>query len=499
MGDFNPKINQFEKQTSENNIVERDLSWLHENLNNQPIYTPHYGDVTELNTERTIIDLVGKETIAFIVSDLMDLLETSVAVYEKNGDYAFGMFNSGWCQLMDSASRKLCNTDDNKIALSCGKWHCHDDCWNNSAKAAITSKKTTDIDCIGGIKLFAEPIFVNNQVVGTINIGYGNPPKETATLQKLAHDYNIDFELLKAKSYEYNPRPNFIIEIAKKRLLSVAKLIGEIITRKQAEQQLIDSKAKFEALFENSPLPTYLWKQENNELVLYNFNLASVRFTQKKISDIKGITLSQMYGDNQQIFDDFNQCFKQKTTIEREINYRFKTTGEKKYLNVKYTYVKPDFVMVITQDITDQKLAEQTLKKGNERYQKAQQLGKVGNWEYNIQTTEFWGSEQAKIIYGFNPNSEVFSVHEVESCITERERVHRALLDLIEENKPYNLEFDIITHNTQERKTITSIARLEHDENGNPLKVTGVIHDITDRKLAEQALKISEENYRSLF
>jgi len=81
-----------------------DLLWLHEseNLNHNETYTPFYGDVTELNTERTIIDLVGKETLSNIVSELMDLLETSVAIYEKNGDYAFGMFSSGWCQLMDN-------------------------------------------------------------------------------------------------------------------------------------------------------------------------------------------------------------------------------------------------------------------------------------------------------------------------------------------------------------------------------------------------------------
>ncbi len=147
-------------------------------------------------------------------------------------------------------------------------------------------------------------------------------------------------------------------------------------------------------------------------------------------------------------------------------------------------------------DIISNKLAEDALKRSEERYRKAQTLGKVGNWEYNIQTTHFWGSDEAKKIYGFALDSEHFTTEEVENCIPERERVHQALLDLIKKDADYNLEFDIITKNTNERKTIISIAQLERDINGKPLKITGVIQDITERKLAEERLRKSEEQYR---
>lgn len=153
-------------------------------------------------------------------------------------------------------------------------------------------------------------------------------------------------------------------------------------------------------------------------------------------------------------------------------------------------------LLVIHTDITDHKKLESVLSINEERYRKAQRLGKVGNWEYNIQTTTFWGSEEAKRIYGFDPGSKEFSTEDVEGCIPEKERVHQALVDLVEGGEAYNLEFDIIANDTGERKTIASVAELERDEHGEPLKVIGVIQDITIRKKAEELLKKSESRRR---
>lgn len=145
------------------------------------------------------------------------------------------------------------------------------------------------------------------------------------------------------------------------------------------------------------------------------------------------------------------------------------------------------------QDITERKKTEIELVINQERYRKAQQLGKVGNWEYNIETSMFWGSEEAKRIYGFDDHPEAFTTDQVESCIPERERVHQALEDLIGSDKPYDIIFDIITKDKGVRKTIHSIAELERSADGKPLKVTGVITDITDRTRAEKEIEKTKQ------
>ena len=153
-----------------------------------------------------------------------------------------------------------------------------------------------------------------------------------------------------------------------------------------------------------------------------------------------------------------------------------------------------------------QRRAEDALRISEQRYRIAEAIGHIGNWEYNLQTKKFWGSDEAKRIYGFDPKVLDFTIDEVENCIPEREGVHQALIDLIEADKPYNLEFEIHPKNSLTPRIISSVAELKRDEHGNPLLVTGVIQDITKRKQDEsarvgslRALLESQERYKALF
>ncbi len=326
---------------------------------------PDYGDLTVLNRNRTILDSVGKEMLDGIVTDYLTLLETSAAVYEKNGDYAVGIFSSEWCQFMDHSSRALCNSKDNRTALESGKWLCHESCWEDASKKSIQTNKAVDVECSGGLHIYAIPIRTNNEVIGSINFGYGGPPTNEDKLSEIAARYKVSKDKLKELAKGYETRPEFIIDIAKEKLDTSAKLIGNIVERNQLEEELLKSL---------------------------------------------------------------------------------------------------------------------------KRYKKAQEIGHVGNWEYNPVTTNFWASDESKRIYGFDLGLKNFTTDMVEGCIPERERVHQALVDLLEQNKKYDLVFDIITHDKGIRKTIHSIAEVERDTKGNPLKITGVINDITIQKKAENEL-----------
>ncbi len=229
------------------------IEWLLSPKNDEPSYKrPGYGDLSTLNKDGLILNSVGKEVLENIVSDYLSLLETSAAIYEKNGDYALGIFSSNWCSFLDDASRKLCKNCNNAEALNSGQWHCHESCWQDASLQAINKKCPVEIKCNGGLKIYAIPIMVDKKVIGAINFGHGDPPKDEETLKDISSKYKVSIAKLKTISRQYETRPAFIIDLAKERLDISAKLIAEMVERKQVNIALQDSQRKYMEIFNGS-------------------------------------------------------------------------------------------------------------------------------------------------------------------------------------------------------------------------------------------------------
>jgi signal transduction histidine kinase len=205
-----------------------------------------YGELTEINTERTILRTVGKDLLVNVTGDALHLIGTSSAVCEKNGDYASCLVASNWCRFLDQASRTRCGTTDNRAALTSDEWHCRASN-REVARVAMETGKPVDMPCKGGINLYAAPIKVDGETVGSIAIGYGDPPKDDARLTELAERYGVQAETLRELSANMPSRPQFIVAVAKARLRNEAILLGEIIKRKGAEEALADLTKTLEA------------------------------------------------------------------------------------------------------------------------------------------------------------------------------------------------------------------------------------------------------------
>lgn len=134
------------------------------------------------------------------------------------------------------------------------------------------------------------------------------------------------------------------------------------------------------------------------------------------------------------------------------------------------------------------------LQLNSRRWEAAQQAAMAGNWEFDIQTNLYWASEEAFHVFGIpfdkndSPNPHVIGRETLLVVVPTQslERITQARTDLIKNNKPYDLIFEINHPDYSEARIIHSMAILEVDTHGNPIKVLGTIQDITALKKAEE-------------
>jgi two-component system cell cycle sensor histidine kinase/response regulator CckA len=145
----------------------------------------------------------------------------------------------------------------------------------------------------------------------------------------------------------------------------------------------------------------------------------------------------------------------------------------------------------IARDISVRKRVEQELDVTRKRLTRAEIISRSGNWEFDLKSKRVFASEGARRVYGL-PDAE-WTIPDVQTIPLPEYRplLNEALRGLINENRPYKVEFRIRRPDTGETADIRSVAEYDHDRE----VVFGIIQDITDRKRAEEDLR---ENRRFL-
>jgi PAS domain S-box-containing protein len=180
-------------------------------------------------------------------------------------------------------------------------------------------------------------------------------------LHSLCAEIKVGGEVCGRISVYYPDTLFFLVPEEQILLDTVAEALGLWLERKQAEEALRDSERKLRAQYQSIPMPTYTWQRIKDDIVLVDYNDAAMAATEGKIADFAGVTAQEMYHDAPEVLEGLVWCFTEKSSLEREMLYRLKTTRESKHLAVKYAFVPPDQVSVYTEDITGRKRMEQYL------------------------------------------------------------------------------------------------------------------------------------------
>jgi PAS domain S-box-containing protein len=194
------------------------------------------------NTVRLILDAAGGPLLAEIAATFHVLMGTCFAMHEANGDLAYNEHVSDWSRFLDATAFRHCACAGDCQPQACDRWLSHGSVEKNAALETMACGEPVDIEGFDGIRLYSVPICGGGEVVGSMSMGYGDPPRDATQLARLAERYGVEAAELERHAAAYETRPPFIVELAKERLAGSARLLGEIVQRSRGEALLRETR-----------------------------------------------------------------------------------------------------------------------------------------------------------------------------------------------------------------------------------------------------------------
>lgn len=332
-------------------------------------------------------------------------------------------------------------------------------------------------------------------------IGYYAPssrPVITEAFEKLMADgtpYDLVLELDTAKG---NRRWVRAIGRAEEKDGEIVKVYGafqDISNIREAEKALRESEESYQMLFEKSLNGFALHEiitDENNRPVDYRFleiNSAFEKMTGLKREDIMGKKVTDvMPGIRNDPFDWIGEYGKVARGGD-PIRFENHSGPLNRWYSVLAYSPSPDHFVTVFDDITERKLAEETLRENDFLLKKTQEMAHVGSWRLDLRQNVLYWSDEVYRIFGADPNEfgatyEAFMeyVHP-----DDREMVDRIYKTSVEQNESYDVVHRVLRKDGRVRIVHEKSENIV-DESGKTIVSIGMVHDITESKLADERL-----------
>jgi PAS domain S-box-containing protein len=189
------------------------------------------------------------------------------------------------------------------------------------------------------------------------------------------------------------------------------------------------------------------------------------------------------------------------------VEYRIvRPDGEVRFLHSQGDIIRdeqgqPRRAFGIAQDITERNRAEEKLKQSEGQLAEAQQIARVGSWNWDLQSNALNWSDELYRVFGVDPQTcnPAYEAVVMESIHAEDRALVRGVIESsLKTQEPFSFYYRIHRPDGEER-VIHARGDVVSDEHGTPIRMFGTAQDVTERKKAEEALREAEQKYRDIF
>src|ERR687890_874973 len=287
----------------------------------------------------------------------------------------------------------------------------------------------------------------------------------------------------------------------------IVGLVGttrDVTDQKEAQEALKESEERFRTAFEDSPIGVALVGLNGRRFRVNHALCEMLGYSEEEL--LSKEYLEHIHPDDREI----SSKHRHKTLEKGEGSYIL----ERRYVHadghtvwnltsvslIQDSQGNPSHLVCLHQDITERKEVETKLRKSEARLAEAQRIARLGSWEWDVKTGEVSWSDETCRIYGFESQGFVPTLEKLMELVhpQDRELVNKNREGALYRAKPYDFEHRIVRPNGEVR-VVHRRAQVYVDEEGEPSRMVGTVHDITEQKEAEEALRESEERFRTAF
>jgi len=285
-------------------------------------------------------------------------------------------------------------------------------------------------------------------------------------------------------------------------------ILRDISERKRAEREIEKSRRDYEHLLNS--IEGVVWEAELNPPRYTFISKQAERITgypaEKWLEDIKFWRTHIHPEDKEKIFGEINKVIMHHRAVG--VEYRIiAADGRTVWIRGRISAEVENGVAVklrgVMVDTTERRLAENELRKMHRMLLDSQQIAHWGSFEWELDenskiTGENIWSDELYRIYGLEPQEKKITYQDFLSFVhpDDRESVYQAMMTTLNERKPFLSQGRIIRPDGEVRYLITQGSVIK-DKNGKPVRIVGASSDVTEQKLAEEALHSSELRYRA--